>query len=168
MKTITAEASEQLATSIRELHNQAEEIQGRTLVGISDLIAARVSVSTLVETAKANLGNAFHVWWRSTELPPEWETKYLRLAKTSKRLALTDKNQMRLIGILSENPEEGEGSHNEQQHQRQENPFAWVKIAGKLKATLTPEAIQTMDKHERETARIHLKPMVDLYNSLVV
>jgi len=165
MKTITTEASDELAHSIRDMHLQAEEIQGRALMGISELIAARVNTSALVEAAKANTGNAFHSWWRSNNLPADWDVKYLRLAKTSKRLALTDKSQMRLIGIISDSPED-EDDGKPPQHRRQDNPFAWVKIAGKLKATLTPESIKAMDKHERETARVHLKPMVDLYNSL--
>lgn len=158
-------ARAETTNTIRELHEKAESLQTDAIHGIQDLIDARLAVASLAESARANLGSAaYHAWWRDAGLPAEWDRKYITLAKTSKRIALTDKNQMRLIGILPE-PEEEEGDTNRQK-QNPDNHLAWVKIAGKLKATLTAEAISTMDTYEKQTARNHLKPLVDLYNSL--
>jgi len=166
MKTIDISTAEELAEHIRKLHFTAEGVQSDTIDGINRLIEARVAVATLAETARANLGNAYHQWWRDSGLPAEWDRKYITIAKTSKRLNLSDKNQLRLIGIVSDEPESGADADGTRGTARQSNPFAWVKFAGKVRANLSMDDISTMDDHERETARLHLKPLVELYNAL--
>ena len=162
--TITHIAETELIAQIEQHHELAERRQMDAIDGINDLVEARLSTAALVETAKANLGHRFHQWWREYGLPTDWDHKYIRIAKTRDNLQLNDRNQLRLIGILPDIEHDGDGDN--QGTVRPINPFAWVKIAGKLKATLTEDTVKAMDAHERQTARLHLKPLVELYNAL--
>ena len=158
------EAVTELIEQIKNHHAIAEQLQSHAVDGIQSLINARIEVATLAEAAKSNLGSFYHTWWRDNGLPDGWSHKYIRIAKTSKRLNLSDLNQMKLIGILSDEDEEDEDNRN---NKHEPNPYAWVKLAGKLRSLLTTDHIKTMDRSEKENARLHLKPMVDLYNALL-
>lgn len=161
------EARAELARSINQGHTEAESIQVNALSGINALIDARVRVASLAESARAQMGaTGYHNWWRESGLPDGWGKRYITLAKTASRMSLSDKHQMRLIGIVPDYDDSEDGGEQPTRSRPADNHFAWVKIAGKLRATLKPEMISVMDRYERETARNHLKPLVELYESL--
>ena len=159
---ITIQASDELAHQIHNLHRSAEEKQSFASDGIQDLIDARLNVAALVETAKAAKGQHFRQWWEENNLPTAWAARYLTIAKTFKRSTLGDKNQMKLIGIIPEDPE----PEQRQQQQRPENSLEWIKLAGRLSTTLTEERIGKMDKFQRRLAMDKLKPFLEIYKKL--
>jgi hypothetical protein len=163
MNTLTTQTTDALVEEINREHEEADRLQQSTIISINTLIARRVRVAALVETAKANTGQGFRTWWETNNLPDGWAARYLLIAKTAKRQKLADKNQLRLLGILPEPESDGE----ERNHKRRaDNPLAWVKVCGKLKASLTDDRIKQMDDTERQTAAMHLKPVVELYHAL--
>jgi len=157
------ELTTSLADEIRRAHELSEGREQYARASIEELIEARVETATLVEAARASVGKGqFREWWETNKLPAGWAARYLKLAKTAKRHTLGDKNQMRLIGIIPTPEPMAAG-----EHQRQaDNPFQWVKIAGRLVTTLTADRISAMDAMERETAKMRLKPIVELYEKL--
>jgi hypothetical protein len=124
---------------------------------VNDLVRDRIAVATLAEKAKAELGSRFAQWWRENGLPADWDWRYIRIAKNKQRW-IDNPNQL-LLAIESD-----EGR--EPQQRRGEDCMAWVKTAGRLRATLTTEKIGAMTADERQTARLHLAPLVELYNRL--
>jgi len=160
---LTTPANDQLAAEIQRLHLKAEHCQAAAMDGINDLIETRISVAALVETAKANQGHHFRLWWESNHLPTEWAARYLTIAKTAKRVKLGDKNQLRLMGILPEPT--GEEETKAPQH-REGGSLEWIKLAGRLNTTLTKDRINQMDKFQRRLAIDKLKPLIEIYNEL--
>lgn len=156
------ELSSSLIASIQQCHEIAEANQKNAVDGLSALIIARRETAALVEKAKAETGKGFREWWDNSGLPYGWAARYLTIARTAKRNALGDKNQLRLIGIL---PEIETGNKSEQQS-KQVNPFAWVKAASRLAGSLPTDRISNMDDFEKREARERLKPIVDCYKAL--
>lgn len=152
-------AKDALAEAIRQRHEFAEEAKKLAADGITHAMQCYVETSQLVEALKNQTGNRFRQFWRDHQLPAGWDAKYLRLARTAKRLP--DKDQLRLIGIIPE----AEDHHQNQQSQAP-NPFAWVKWANKASSELTPERIERMDSFERRSAMERIKPLVDIYERL--
>lgn len=160
--TTTIEIADNLANQIIILHTQAEVSQEVAMGRIEDLIDSRLNVAALVEAAKARHGQHFKQWWDDNELPSNWAARYLTIAKTSKRVHLGDKNQMRLIGILPEGAEEPQ----QPQQRREENALEWIKLAGRLTTTLTSDRIKSMDNFQRRLAIDKLKPFIEIYREL--
>ena len=156
LPTITSEA---LACEIARLHIDADEKEFFALNAISDLTVARVNVATLAEKAKAELGQGYHKWWRDNGLADGWDGAYIVIAKRKQRF-FDDPKQLLMFGA---GPAESDGA---QQMRRVEDRAAWIKSVGKLRASLTTERIDEMTRDERIAARMHLEPLVELYNKL--
>ena len=156
------ESAKALADEIKQRHEACQWIQEGAIQSIHDTIKARVEVARLVEAAHATIGSGvrFAKWWRDADMPVGWAAKYLTLAKTADRHALGDKGQLRLIGLLPEAEHGNQGQH------REPSAFAWTGWAGKIRRTLTPEAIKGMGQTDREVAAKQLEPLVEVYNEL--
>ena len=156
------EAIDALANEIKARHESCNDIQQHATEAITATIGARVEVARLVEAAHSQIRSsvAFAKWWRDQGMPDGWAAKYLRLAKTAGRNTIGDKGQLRLCGILPEAESGNDGQR------RDPNPFEWTKWAGKIRARLTVDSVQSMGEVDRAVAMKQLKPLVDIYEAL--
>lgn len=148
-----------LSDSIRQRHFEAERLQDSAMANISALIEKRIEAASLVESARAQLGRAaFREWWKESGLPLEWDSRYLRLAKTAARARLMDRNQLRLVGILPEAESDGK-----ELRQRDQGFSAWAKNVGKIQRMIQPEKVKAWTRDERAIAASILKPLAEAY-----
>lgn len=150
-----------IAEEIQRLHDEAEHAQAVARESIENLVAIRRKAGALAETARNADRKNFHKWWRDAGLPEEWDSRYCRIANASHRNAMGDKIQLQLVGVLP--PAEARAAT---QSAVSENPFAWTKMAGKLKASLSDEKLSKMDDATRVVAIKHIKPIADLFVKL--
>lgn len=150
------EASKNLAERIAKIRQETEAAMSKSY-----------ELGQLLSVMRRKKGSQFRVWLRK-EMPDLCEADVNSLIYEAESVAEgRPPSPLSFVRrfIFSTRESDTEPAKRKQ-HRREDNPFAWVKIAGKLKATLTLKTIKAMDRHERETARFHLKPIVEHYKDL--
>ena len=153
------------ANRINELHQTVLD----SVKGATDSVNAAMMASVEIGGYLQQISNGQRIAWCRDNCPlitHKQIAAYIGINTTYRKRPDTtiDHRFFALLGMTSEDGEDDEDNRN---NKRESNPYAWVKLAGKLRSLLTTEHIKTMDRSEKETARLHLKPMVDLYNALL-
>jgi len=159
---LKAESLERAADEIMQRHAGLMARRDSLLGETHKVLHEAADIAILVETVHAELGGRRFVhWWRDQNMPPGWAEKYLRLARTRKRNAIADKDQLRLIGVLPAPETTTQG-----QQARAANPYAWIKWSAKISKSFPTESIKGMDETDRQMALKHLEPIAELIDSL--
>ena len=157
---VPTDFSDDLAREIQRLHMIAETKAKESRTGIEEACLAREGVARMVDAGHARAGTTvkFAEWWRAAGLPKGWGRKYMTTARTP---GDRTKGALRRFGILPE-----ADTHNDQQHRREDNPFAWTKQAKKLAVALTKKSVSEMSELDKITARKHLESIMEVCEAL--
>ena len=153
------------ANRINELHQTVLD----SVKGATDSVNAAMMASVEIGGHLEQISKGQRIAWcrdNCPQLSHKQIAAYLGISATYRRRPenTIDNRFFTLLGMTSDDEEDHENNRN---NKHEPNPYAWVKLAGKLRSLLTTDHIKTMDRSEKETARLHLKPMVDLYNALL-